>query len=118
RVHHASRRRGGGVAACGARGAAGEAADHRIFGREHACGPERTDRRFRATAARTWLDRGPYRRDRVSVGRGRSERFAEIATELVKLKVDVIVTSSTPAVIARMGASRMIRQKLFLTGQI
>ena len=31
---------------------------------------------------------------------GRSERFAEIATELVRLKVDVIVTSSTPAVIA------------------
>src|SRR6516164_9412688 len=27
---------------------------------------------------------------------GRSERFAEIATELVGLKVDVIVTSSTP----------------------
>ena len=31
---------------------------------------------------------------------GRSERFAEIATEFVRLKVDAIATSSTPAVIA------------------
>ena len=34
RVHHAARRRGGGVAARGARAAAGEAADHRVLGRE------------------------------------------------------------------------------------
>src|SRR5712691_6472350 len=33
-------------------------------------------------------------------GEGRDERFAEIAAELVRLKVDVIVTSGTPAVIA------------------
>ena len=31
---------------------------------------------------------------------GRSERFAEIAAELVRLKVDVIVTSGTPQVLA------------------
>src|SRR5258707_9384082 len=31
---------------------------------------------------------------------GREERFAEIAAELVRLKVDVIVTSGTPAVMA------------------
>src|SRR5438477_12360548 len=31
---------------------------------------------------------------------GRSERFAEIAAELVRRKVDVIVTSGTPAVLA------------------
>src|SRR5262249_36140073 len=39
---------------------------------------------------------------------GRSERFAEIATELVRLKVDVIVTSSTPAVIAAKQATSVI----------
>jgi putative ABC transport system substrate-binding protein len=33
-------------------------------------------------------------------GEGRSERFAEIAAEFVRLKVDVIVTASTAAVIA------------------
>src|SRR5439155_5310674 len=31
---------------------------------------------------------------------GREERFAELAAELVRLKVDVIVTSGTPAVMA------------------
>src|SRR2546430_2925029 len=31
---------------------------------------------------------------------GRAERFAEIAAEFVRLKVDVIVTSGTPAVLA------------------
>jgi putative tryptophan/tyrosine transport system substrate-binding protein len=39
---------------------------------------------------------------------GRSERFAEIATEFVRLKVDVIVTSSTPAVIAAKQATSVI----------
>src|SRR5262245_65480872 len=31
---------------------------------------------------------------------GRSERFIELAAELVRLKVDVIVTSGTPAILA------------------
>ena len=31
---------------------------------------------------------------------GREERFTELAAELVRLKVDVIVTSGTPAVMA------------------
>ncbi len=39
---------------------------------------------------------------------GRSERFAEIATEFVGLQVDVIVTSSTPAVIAAKQATSVI----------
>jgi putative ABC transport system substrate-binding protein len=39
---------------------------------------------------------------------GRSERFAEIATEFVRLKVDVIVTSSTPAVTAAKRATSVI----------
>src|SRR5262245_3480220 len=39
---------------------------------------------------------------------GRSERFAEIATEFVRLKVDAIVTSSTPAIIAAKQATSVI----------
>jgi putative tryptophan/tyrosine transport system substrate-binding protein len=39
---------------------------------------------------------------------GRTERFAEIANEFVRLKVDVIVTSSTPAVIAAKQATSII----------
>src|SRR5215472_12991040 len=36
---------------------------------------------------------------------GRAERFAEIATEFVRLKVDVIVTYGTPQVIAAKQAT-------------
>ena len=51
---------------------------------------EPLDRRFCATAARARLDRGAHGRDRVSLGEGQSERFAEFAAEFVRLKVDVI----------------------------
>jgi putative ABC transport system substrate-binding protein len=39
---------------------------------------------------------------------GREERFAEFAAELVRLKVDVIVTSGTPAVMASKQATSVI----------
>ena len=39
---------------------------------------------------------------------GRSERFAEIAAEFVRLKVDVIVTYGTPAVLAAKQATSVI----------
>ena len=39
---------------------------------------------------------------------GRSERFAEIAAELVRRKVDVIVTSGTAVVVAAMQATSVI----------
>jgi ABC-type uncharacterized transport system substrate-binding protein len=39
---------------------------------------------------------------------GRTERFAEIATELVRLKVELIVTSGTPAVMASKKATSVI----------
>ena len=39
---------------------------------------------------------------------GRSERFAEIAAEFVRLKVDVILTQTTPAVLAAKQATSVI----------
>ena len=72
-----------------------QAADHRVPGREHGFGLEPLDRRFCAAAARTRLDRGPHCRDRVSLGGGTQRRFAEIAAEFVRLKVDVILTAGT-----------------------
>src|SRR5499433_4623918 len=39
---------------------------------------------------------------------GRGERFAEIATEFVRLKVDIIVTAGTDAVIAAKKATSVI----------
>ena len=41
-------------------------------------------------------------------GEGRSERFAEIAAELVRLKVDVIVTYATPPTVAAKQATSVI----------
>jgi putative ABC transport system substrate-binding protein len=41
-------------------------------------------------------------------GEGRSERFAEIAAEFVRLKVDIIVTAGTAAVIAAKQATSVI----------
>ena len=39
---------------------------------------------------------------------GRSERFAEIASEFVRLKVDIIVTHSSPPVLAAKQATSVI----------
>jgi ABC-type uncharacterized transport system substrate-binding protein len=41
-------------------------------------------------------------------GEGREERFAEIAAEFVRLNVDIIVTSGTPAVVAARQATTVI----------
>ena len=41
-------------------------------------------------------------------GEGRNERYAEIAAEFVKLKVDVIITSGTPTVVAAKQATSVI----------
>ena len=62
-------------------------------------------RRFCAAAARTRLDRGSHRRDRVSLGGGARERFAEIAAEFVRLKVDVIVTREPARLAAKQATS-------------
>ena len=39
---------------------------------------------------------------------GRANRYSEIAAEFVRLKVDVIVTGSTPAIRAAMQATSVI----------
>src|SRR5262249_5661013 len=66
RFHHGPQRRGG-VAARGTRAAVGEAADHRALGPDHAFRRQPTGYRVCATAARTRMDRGAHRRDRVSL---------------------------------------------------
>ena len=71
-------------------GAAGQATDHRVPRHGDAFSLEPTDRRLRAAAARTWLDRGSHRRHRVSLGGKTGERFSEIAAEFVALKVECL----------------------------
>ena len=66
----------------------------------------RMGRPIRAAAARPRLDRGPHHRDRVPLGRGRPERYAAIAAEFVRLKVDVILAGGTePAIAAKQATS-------------
>src|SRR5947208_2013540 len=96
--------------------AAAEAADHRVFGRNHAFGGRRTACRIRAAAARTRLGvDGRNVAIEVRWGEGRSERFAEIAAELIRLKVDVILTHNTPPVLAAKQATSTI-PIVFATG--
>jgi putative ABC transport system substrate-binding protein len=49
-------------------------------------------------------------------GEGRNERFAEIAAEFVRRKIDVIVTSGTPAVLAAKEATSVIPIVFTLVG--
>jgi putative ABC transport system substrate-binding protein len=65
-------------------------------------------RGIRTAAARTRLDRGPHRRDPVSLGEGRAERYAEVVAEFVRLKVDIILAGGTEAPIAAMQATSVI----------
>ena len=54
------------------------------------------------------MDRESNRRNRISLGGRARERYGEIAAEFVRLKVDVIVTSGTPVVIAARQATAVI----------
>src|SRR5262245_61736078 len=67
-----TRRRGGRVVARGARAAAGDADDRRSR-RGNGLGLEPVGNRLYPAAARARLDRGPHRRNRISLG-GRTQR--------------------------------------------
>ena len=55
-----------------------------------------------ARAAQAWLDRGKEYHHRVPICRGKAERLPELAAELVRLKVDLIVaTGTSPALAAK-----------------
>jgi putative tryptophan/tyrosine transport system substrate-binding protein len=65
-------------------------------------------RRFRAATARARLERGRTITIEYRWAEGREERFAQIAAEFVRLKVDIIVTSGTPQVLAAKQATSVI----------
>src|SRR6516164_7738313 len=102
-----TRRRGGSVAAGGAR-AAGEGGNHRIARNGQCGGAEPMDRRLRAANARSRLGRRPQSHDRISLGGGTQRTLREFAAEFVRLKVDVILTHNTPPVIAAKQATSVI----------
>ena len=91
-VHHSSRRRGGDLAARGARAAAGKAPTIGFLG----AGTPSTLSQWVAAFVQRLRELGWIEGRTVAIeyrwAEGRSERYAEIAAEFVRLKVDVIVT--------------------------
>ena len=108
RVHHAARRRGGRVAARGARAASGEAADHRVPRRRHADKPAPWIAAFvQRLRELGWIE-GRTVAIEYRWAEGRTERYAEIAAEFVRLKVDVILAGGTEAAVAAKQATSVI----------
>ena len=104
RVHHAARRRGGRVAACGARAAARADAAHRRAD-DLGCGRSRkvrpVSRRFAQGLQQSGLDRRAQRADRLLAGaRAMPTRLRKYAAELVALAPDVILATGSAAVSA------------------
>ena len=101
RPHGRARRRGIAIA--------DEDIPHRLARRRHRsrCRLSR-QRRLSAGPARRWLRRGAQRGDRVSLATGNVDRLPQLATELVRAPVDVIVTSGEPAAIAAKQATKTI----------
>jgi putative ABC transport system substrate-binding protein len=98
-VHHPSRRRGGRLAARGAR-AEDEAADHWIAWRA----TPSAQAQWTAAFVQRLRELGWVEGQTVAIeyrwGEGRSERSPEIIAEFVRLNVDVIVTHATSNVLA------------------
>src|SRR5262245_15831926 len=108
RVHHNARRCGSNLAARSARAAAGKAADYRVLGR----GTASTGGQWAAAFVQRLRELGWIENRTVAIeyrwGEGRDERFAEIAAEFIRLKVDVILTYGTPSAIAAKKATAVI----------
>ena len=103
RVHHAARRRGGGVAARGARAAGRRMRRIGVLMASAADEPESQARiaAFCKGLHAIGLDRRPQRADRIPLGRrANADDFADTAAELVALAPDVIVAATGTATVA------------------
>jgi putative ABC transport system substrate-binding protein len=101
-------RRCGSMAARGAGAAGRESSDHRVSGLDNGFGYEPMDRRSlsQRLGELGWIE-GRTIAIQYRWAEGRPERYAEIAAEFVRLKVDVIVTT-VPAVPAAKQVTSII----------
>ena len=82
--------------------------DHWAPGSGHTFSIRPVDSAFCAAATRARLDQGRNIVIEYRWGEGRSERYAEIAAELVQLKADIIVVGGNEAAIAVKQATSVI----------
>ena len=108
RVHHALRRHGGRLAAHRACPVIGKTADYRI----HRPGRASSQSPWSAAFARRLHELGWIERSSIEIeyrwADGTAERLSEFAADLVRLKVNVIITGGTPATIAAKRATAVI----------
>jgi ABC-type uncharacterized transport system substrate-binding protein len=93
------------VADCDTTATTSEAADHRVLGFRCPFFHEGLDRRL--CAELHWVV-GSTVAIEYRWAEARNDRFAELAAEFVRLKVDAIVTAGTPSVLALMQATSSI----------
>src|SRR5262249_20360709 len=96
------------MAACGARAAARQAADHWFSRLDHGFDCEPMGRRLRSAATRTRLIEGHTVAIEYRWAEGRKERADELAAELVQLKVDLIMTYGTQCAQAAKQATNSV----------
>src|SRR5262245_53097290 len=108
RGHQAAGQRGG--VACGVAGGAGGSHSPRglLMGFANDALGQARARAFQQQLERLGWIEGRTVAIEYRWAQGRLERFAEIATEFVRLKVDVIVTTATPSTVVAMKAKSMI----------
>ena len=93
------------MAARGARAAAGEAADHRVLGHGHVFSLDQWTPAFvQRLRELGWIE-GRTIAIEYRWAEGRDERYTEIVAELVRLRVDVIVTGGAALPAAKQATS-------------
>ena len=108
RVHHAARRRGGGFAATARAQQVAQLPTIGFLGQNtRSAASEWVAAFVQRLRELGWIE-GRTVAIKYRWGEGREERFAEFAAEFARLKVDVIVTSGTPAVMAAKQATSII----------